>query len=119
MPPAAAGDLSPRGRPACRPYPGAPSSGAQNIMKTRFAAAAAAFLVAAPAFAAEEYQAGPALTLSDNIPLVDTGSAQVPAFNGRAVVSGARRSPVGNGSESSVDTANSETVSLTGVTGAT
>jgi opacity protein-like surface antigen len=82
-------------------------------MKTIFAAASAAFLLAAPAFAAEEYQSGPALALHDQVAAFDTGSAQSPHFNGQNAVSTPReRVVLGSGSEASVESPNSETVAL-------
>jgi hypothetical protein len=82
-------------------------------MKTIIAAACAAFLAAAPAFAAEEYQSGPALVLSDRVPSSDTGSAGLPRFDGPAAVTAPRLNLVtGNGSEGSVESMNSESVAL-------
>lgn len=84
-------------------------------MKTIFAVAAAALLAAAPAFAAEEYQAGPARPITAQVPAFDTGSAQTPHFDGQAALAG---DPVlaGNASEASVESVNSQTVALGTVT---
>lgn len=82
-------------------------------MNTYLAAAAAALLLAAPAFAAEEYPAGTPLVLGNQVPMVDTGSAQYPQFNGQSVATGPRlRVVAGNGAEASVETINSEAVPL-------
>jgi len=82
-------------------------------MKTIFAAAAAAFLLAAPAFAAEEYPSGSPLVLGDQVPSLDTGSAQTPRFDGQDVVVLPRERVLqGSGAESSVDTVNSQSVPL-------
>jgi hypothetical protein len=76
-------------------------------MKTIFAAAFAVSLAAAPAFAAEEYQTGPALNLNDHVVAMDTGSAQYPHFDGQATVAQSETIVVPNASEASVESTNS------------
>ena len=79
-------------------------------MKTNIIAAAAVLvLAAAPAFAAEEYFTGPAITLSDRAPSSDTGSAQLPTFNGLATSPRPERMVIRSGSESEPESLNSQT----------
>lgn len=82
-------------------------------MKTFIAVAGTAFLLAAPAFAAEEYQTGPALVLATAIPARDTGSAQYPRFNHAAAQMTQRlRLIETSSSESGVETLASGPVAL-------
>jgi hypothetical protein len=82
-------------------------------MKTLLAVAGAAFLFAAPAFAAEEYQFSPALTLADQVPSQDTGSAQMPHFDGQSTVATPREQIIArNANEASVESANSLPVAI-------
>ena len=87
------------------------------MTKTFLAASFLALSLAAPAFAAEEYQAGPARTITAETPTRDVGSVQYPAFDGAYDLTAPRSSLLlGNANSATVEPLNSAPVgALTGV----
>lgn len=87
------------------------------MTKTFIAASILALSLAVPAFAAEEYQAGPARAITAETPTHDVGAAQYPAFDGAYDMTAPRSVLLlGNANSATVEPLNSAPVgALTGV----